>query len=130
MRVASECRCLVMASRLHTGGSGQGAGIHDMMLRGRCNRLSVLVLQNGSEDVLPISYIEVREDRASLKVKGTNLHKALGLCIIIFVSLTSFYLMFFWGEENSAVCLLTPKWLMKKCNLSRKICVPLKMQAS
>lgn len=121
MRVASEGRCLVMASRLHTGGSGQGAGIHDMMLRGRCNRLSVLVLQNGSEDVLPISYIEVREGRASLKVKGTNLHKALGLCIIIFVSLTSFHLMF---------CVLKPKWLMKNCNLTRKICVPLKMQAS
>ena len=77
--VASEGRCLMMASRLHTGGSGQGAGIHDMMggLGGRCNRLSVLVLQNGSEDVLPISYIlEVREGRTSLEVKGTNLHKA------------------------------------------------------
>ena len=64
MRVASEGRCLMMASRLHTGGSGQGAGIHDMMgLGGRCNRLSVLVLQNGSEDVRPVSYIAKRSER-------------------------------------------------------------------
>jgi len=76
VRVASEGRCLMMASRLHTGGSGQGAGIHDMMLGGRCNRLSVLVLQNGSEDVVPISYIEVREGRTSLEVKETNLHNS------------------------------------------------------
>jgi len=53
----------MMASRLHTGGSGQGAGIHDMMLGGRCNRLSVLVLQNGSEDVRPVSYIAKRSER-------------------------------------------------------------------
>ena len=62
----------MMASRLHTGGSGQGAGIHDMMgLGGRCNRLSVLVLQNGSEDVLPVSYIAKRSEvRTSLAQLG------------------------------------------------------------
>ena len=51
--------CLVMASRLHTGGSGEGSGVREQhrLLRGRGNRLGVLVLKNGSKEVLPVSYI-------------------------------------------------------------------------